>query len=354
MGQTIQVLLKLGQGNWQTGFPSVMVQAVTVGQTSTAASLNQTIALQLSGSLPAAPELARLYGEWRLVYQGLSQRLALRRGLRAIEIEPEGITHVSPAALEQLTRQIKQALDHWLESESFRPVDRRLRTQLAPTDEIRLIVETADPVLRRFPWQLWQFFSDYPLAEVAVSALEYGRSSRPRPARQQVRILAVLGNSEGIDVQQDRAMLAQLSDAEPVFLVEPTRAELDQQLWDEQGWDMLFFSGHSASQPDGSTGEIAINAQEQLSVAQLKHALTAAIGRGLQFAIFNSCDGLGLARDMADLNIPQLVVMREPVPDRVAQTFLRHLLTAFAGGQSFYCAVRQARAKLQGLESQFP
>ncbi len=399
MSQSIQVLLKLGQGNWQSGFPTVIVQAVTVqagtgqtgtgqtgtgqtgtgqtgtGQTGTGQTVpgqtatgqdsqsgaarppapSSTLALQLSGSLPAAPELARLYGEWRSVYQGLSQRLALRRGLRAIEVEPEGITHVSPAALEQVSRQLKQALDHWLESESFRLVDRRLRTQLAPTDEIRLIVETADPLLRRFPWHLWQFFGDYPLAEVAVSALDYGRSNRPdRPRQGRVRILAVLGNSAGIDLQQDRALLAQLPDAEPVFLVEPSRAELDQQLWDNQGWDMLFFSGHSASQPDGSTGEIAINAQEQLTVAQLKHALTAAIGRGLQFAVFNSCDGLGLARDMADLNIPQLVVMREPVHDLVAQTFLRHLLTAFADGQSFYCAVRQARAKLQGLESQFP
>jgi CHASE2 domain-containing sensor protein len=355
MSQAIQVLLKLGQGNWQSGFPTVMVQVVQVQVGPTEADrLNPALALQLSGSLPAAPELARLYGDWRSVYQGLSQRLDLRRGFRAIEIEPEGLTQISPAALERLSVQLKRALDRWLESESFRPLDRRLRTQLAPSDEIRLIVETADPVLRRFPWHLWQFFSDYPLAEVAVSALDYGRSSRPRRVGQQVRILAVLGNSQGIDVQQDRAMLAQLPDAEPVFLVEPSRAELDQQLWDERGWDMLFFSGHSASQPDGSTGEIAINAQEQLNLGQLKHALTAAIGRGLQFAIFNSCDGLGLARDMADLNIPQLVVMREPVPDLVAQTFLRHLLTAFAGGASFYCAVRQARAKLQGLESRFP
>lgn len=346
------VALKLGQGSWQSGFPTVTIQLVNQTQSQNQ-SQQAAIPTQFVGRLPTALELADLYAQWRSTYAALNQRLALRRSF-AIEIEPEGITNVSLASLEQLSFQLKQALDRWLDSDSFRPVERRLRTQLTPGDEIRLIIETEDPTLRRFPWHLWRFFEDYPLAEVALSASEYSHLSHIRPQRQQVRILAILGNSTGIDIQQDRALLEHLPQSDIVFLVEPTRPELDRQLWDEQGWDILFFAGHSASQTDGSSGEIAINPQESLTISQLKHALNAAIQRGLQFAIFNSCDGLGLARDMADLHIPQLVVMREPVPDPVAQNFLRHLLTAFAGGQSFYRAVRQARARLQGLETQFP
>ena len=63
---------------------------------------------------------------------------------------------------------------------------------------------------------------------------------------------------------------------------------------------------------------------------------------------------MGLARELADLKIPQIVVMREPVPDKVAQEFLKYFLTAYAGGESFYLAVREARAKLQGLEDRYP
>ncbi len=59
--------------------------------------------------------------------------------------------------------------------------------------------------------------------------------------------------------------------------------------------------------------------------------LRKAISRGLQLAIFNSCDGLGLANDLAELNIPQIIVMRSPVPDLVAQEFLKHFLKAFSG-----------------------
>ncbi|MBF2047772.1 MAG: CHASE2 domain-containing protein [Elainella sp. C42_A2020_010] len=375
------VVLKLGQGSWQDGFPVVTVQHTvqqtigqqTIGQQTIGQQTGllhsthpnptaQTVPTQLVGALPAAPALAALYNQWRTLYIALNQRLSMRRptDLRiektmGIEIEPEGITNVSPALLESLSQQLKQALDHWLESDSFRRVDRRLRTHLASTDEIRLIIETEEPLLRRFPWQLWSFFDDYPFAEVGLSAPEYGRPRRvQRVPTGKVRILAVLGNSVGIDVQQDRMLLEQLPQVETVFLVEPTRPQLDQQLWDERGWDILFFAGHSTSQPDGTSGKIAINPDDSLTIAQLKNALTAAINRGLQFAIFNSCDGLGLARAMADLNIPQLVVMREPVPDQVAQAFLKHWLAAFAGGRSFYRAVREAREKLQGLESQFP
>jgi hypothetical protein len=84
------------------------------------------------------------------------------------------------------------------------------------------------------------------------------------------------------------------------------------------------------------------------------YALKKAVEGGLKLAIFNSCDGLGLARQLDDLQIPQMVVMRELVPDKVAQEFLKYFLTAFAGGKSFYLAVREARERLQGLEGKFP
>ncbi|HEY9830438.1 MAG TPA: CHASE2 domain-containing protein, partial [Stenomitos sp.] len=87
---------------------------------------------------------------------------------------------------------------------------------------------------------------------------------------------------------------------------------------------------------------------------ELRYGLKKALAQGLKIAIFNSCDGLGLARQLHDLQIPQTIVMREPVPDYVAQEFLKYFLTAFARGKSFYLAVREARERLQGLESDYP
>lgn len=70
--------------------------------------------------------------------------------------------------------------------------------------------------------------------------------------------------------------------------------------------------------------------------------------------MFNSCDGLGLALELKHLQIPHLIVMREPIPDRVAQTFLKDFLQIFAQGTSFYAAVQQARQRLEGLENEVP
>ncbi|WP_318655514.1 CHASE2 domain-containing protein [Leptolyngbya sp. KIOST-1] len=92
-----------------------------------------------------------------------------------------------------------------------------------------------------------------------------------------------------------------------------------------------------------------VNPTESLTIEQLKYALQRTITNGLQLAILNSCDGLGLAWDLADLHLPQTIVMREPVPDAIAHQFLKGFLAAFAQGTPLYSAVREAREKLHGL-----
>ena len=63
---------------------------------------------------------------------------------------------------------------------------------------------------------------------------------------------------------------------------------------------------------------------------------------------------MGIAQDLAELHIPQIIVMRQPVPDEVAQVFLKSFLEAFANGKSLYNSVREARQKLEGLEDRYP
>ncbi|MBC7883249.1 MAG: hypothetical protein H7Y37_18320 [Anaerolineae bacterium] len=75
----------------------------------------------------------------------------------------------------------------------------------------------------------------------------------------------------------------------------------------------------------------------------------------MQLAIFNSCDGLGLAWDLARLNIPNVVFMSEPVPDRIAYEFFAYFLQGFiTQEQSLYMAVRSARERLGEVEADFP
>ncbi|MEB3356788.1 MAG: CHASE2 domain-containing protein [Synechococcales bacterium] len=334
------VALSLGTGDFASGFPAVTAQ---IWDRTTPHPVKFTAAL------PAAPQIPEFYRRWQLLYLSLHQRLDL--GLR-IEIEAADVTNVSEREFSDLCQQLAQAINDWLDAPSFCPVVQQLRTHLDIHEEIRFIFESNVRLLQRLPWHLWNFFNDYRHAEVALSTPTYQRSQTqvsplvmPKP-----RVLAILGNSRGIDTAEDRACLEQLSDrAELTFLVEPTREELNQQLW--QPWHIVFFAGHSFSQ---DTGTLQLNREDTLTLKQLCYGLKYAIAQGLKLAIFNSCDGLGLAQALADLHIPQVIVMREPVPDQVAQRFLRYFLASFASGKSLYRSVREARERLQGLEGIYP
>jgi CHASE2 domain-containing sensor protein len=340
------LVLNLGTGDCQTGLPSILVQLwedVTVQP------------MQIAGSLPAMPDLARLMQQWQTLYFALYAHLGWRRSDQSrfeFDIDPDDVTHISQAEFESVCQQLQVCLNQWLNSDGFGQIQRRIRTYLSPDDSIRIAIAAQDLSLLQLPWHLWQILEDYPGAEISLSPAEYARS-QPVSIQQQpdrVRILAILGNSQGIDVDYDRRMLAQLPQAEIHWLIEPSSEQLQVQIWEGQ-WDLLFFAGHSSSQDRGC---IQINATETLTIDRLKYGLKRAIANGLKLAIFNSCDGLKLALDLADLQIPQTIVMRQPIPDRVAQAFLKTFLHTFASGRSLYDSVREAREKLQLLESEFP
>jgi CHASE2 domain-containing sensor protein len=334
-----RVVLSLGMGDLYSGFPAVTVHLWEADDPHPS---------KFVGSLPAAPEIPDLYRSWQLVYEALHYRLDWHP---RIEIEVTDVTNVSEIEFGKLCQRLTDQINTWLNSESFRSIDQPLRTRLNAVDEIRLLIETNDRLLQKLPWHLWNFFDHYPNAEAALSTPEYQRADQvSTQSTNKARILAILGNSRGIDLNQDRAFLERLSQqAEIEFLVEPRREQLNDRLW--QRWDMLFFAGHSSSKEQGV---IQINPTDSLTLEQLRYALRQAIAQGLKLAVFNSCDGLSLAQQLADLNIPQVIVMREPVPDLVAHTFLKHFLSAFTGGRSLYAAVREARERLQGLEDEFP
>jgi hypothetical protein len=342
------VEINLGRGNLEEGFYLVTVR------------LDKTI--QLIGSLPPAPKLKEIYYRWQSLYQSLyqSRRFAIRKQMTIetmeddFEIDENDITNVSEEDFVSVGIELENYLNQWLEDKDFLNIERKLRQQLSPEEEIIFILESEDYFIKKIPWHLWQFFNDYPLTEVALSNLYFEPQPTILNKSKKVRILAILGDSYGINVESDRQILASLKNTETVFLVEPNTEELFSYLWDEKGWDILFFSGHSETDEANYRGYIHLNKTEKLTIKQLKNALVKSIGNGLQLAIFNSCDGLGLGKELADLFIPQTILMREPVADQVAQKFLQYFLEVFSGGQSLYLSVKEARQRLQGIETEFP
>ncbi len=276
-------------------------------------------------------------------------------GKTRLEATP-GITNFSMRNIENAGDDLKQRLNEWLRFDGFFRIWQRLLMNVRQDEEIRLIIETENPQLRLLPWHLWEFVESHRKAEVALSALEFDCPFRETPIpKTQARILAILGDSTGIDITTESRELENLpGKPETIFLVEESCEEVYEKLWDTKGWDILFFAGHSVTEDAGTEGKIFVNRNEFVTISKLKQALTKGIERGLKLAIFNSCDGLGIASQLASFNIPNAIVMREPVPDLVAQSFLKYFLAAYSRPESLYLAVREARARLERLEDKFP
>ena len=335
-----QVILTIVSGSIEQGF-SVILRLIDNDEVK---STSQTF-----GQLPPSASLFKVFKLWQTTYQKTVQLNA------RVKLKTVGITH---ASCDKLSYEFLLEFNRWLNSghKEWQKLREKLQQNLTKNDDFVLVIESNDIQIRQLPWHLWDLLSQHFVnCEVVLSLPEYSSiKTRKTADTNELKVLAILGDSTGIDIQKDRELLETLPHAAVTFLVEPQRQQLNEQLWNPQGWDILFFAGHSASQNHGNNGRVSINRSDSLTINDLEYALKTAIGHGLKLAIFNSCDGLGIAGDLAGLNISQMIVMREPVPDKVAQEFLKNFLQAFSSGKSLYLSVREAREKLQGLEGEFP
>ncbi|KAB8332832.1 ABC transporter substrate-binding protein [Scytonema tolypothrichoides VB-61278] len=338
----MRVIFEIGEGSFEKGFPV----RVRIGEEGTPHSD------EFSGRLPPALPVKVNYENWQTIYRNLPANWLI--------ILPESqITNVStPGDCNQAAQIFISSFNEWLNERSVRKLERQFSRKVDDWENVRFILQTQDSLLQRLPWHLWDVFQENEHQSEIVVSPKYELSKKKLKTRQlntPVKILAVLGYGQDINITQDLSALEKnLPGATIEALREPSSQELRKNLW-TQSWDILFFAGHSCSQQGDSWGEIQINANESLSLENLRHSLRHAVQKGLKLAIFNSCDGVGLARNLADARIPYTIVMREPVPDIVAQHFLEYFLTAFATGESLYASVQQARARLQEeWENQYP
>ncbi len=312
---------------------------------------------EVSGQLPPDPTLAKLLKDFLHKYRD-SGDLTWR--LKPLPVDNSDDANSTTEQLHKSCREawisLRDRFVNWLQSDSFRPIDLRLREyywqNLQDDEYLRILLRTPDDEffqLIQLPWDEWEFCQNNKAQVVPLNSIQPLRkllsntSSKPR-------ILVILGHGDDIDVQTDRKLLEQYGDVR--LLVEPERRELGDNLWD-QPWDMIFFSGHSHT--EGDTGRIYLNSHDHLTIDELWLHLRKAVNRGLKLAVFNSCDGLGIVKGLNDdVHIPHVVVMREAIPDFVAHEFLKYLLKALADNLPVNLAVREAQQRLEILENKFP
>ncbi|MEA5573479.1 CHASE2 domain-containing protein [Calothrix sp. UHCC 0171] len=341
------VVLELGEGDLQQqGFP-VRLRIMEDGKPAE---------ISITGKLPPNPQVEESYVLWRSRYKHYLRSGSATR----LDDEKNQITNIGECDrplnpiddCKEAGQVLIDALNDWLKSSSFISIREKFLRKIRTDEEIKIIVQTDNFLFRKLPWSKWELLAEYKNAEIAFSPRNYeppkvGNIKKKR----KIQVLAILGDSADINIEKDRQILKrELPDAKIEFLEKPTRTQINDKL-QEESWDILFFAGHSESKSNFNRGLIKINETDSLNLKDLRDTLSKAIAKGLSLAIFNSCDGLGLAAELSTMQIPQMIVMQEPIPDVVAHKFLKCFLKAFARTHSLYLAVREARKSLQILEN---
>jgi hypothetical protein len=320
----------------------------------------QSLTVQVS--YPQA--LTQLYQDWRQTYLNFYQSDQLRGrtvggGVATIHVDWH-------AELIRAETKLMYEFHQWLRSAELYDIrstivsasQTLIKTNPDSTEPIRVFLTCAPIALDRFPWEAWELgteFASTGAIQIIRSPLNISaptQSESPRSGR--ARILAILGDDTGLDFKADREAVRSLKKLAEVKFVgwqpDKTAAQVIQDITsaisDEQGWDVLFFAGHS-NETALTGGELGIAPGVSISINEIKPQLMAAKKRGLQVAIFNSCSGLSIADSLIDLGFGQVVVMREPIHNRVAQDFLVHFLQGLGKGLDVYDSVLAARQFLR-------
>ncbi|MFM7790793.1 MAG: CHAT domain-containing protein, partial [Microcystis panniformis] len=223
--------------------------------------------------------------------------------------------------------------------------------------EVRFFIQTTHFDLQQIPWECWNFLHEwFPDVEIALTI------QRVPPIKRTftypIKVLVILGN---IDIENKQTSLC-LSSLQTVLgnpdkismqILSPSSdpplspKNIRHELIKNQ-WDIVVYLGHSQTSSDGHDGVFIIDNDTALSADDnLRDSLTIAVKKGLKLVICNSCDGLGIGRQLANIGVPHIIVMKEPIAVRVALRFLEVFLPNFLGHKSLQESLTIARQELK-------
>ncbi len=309
---------------------------------------NRQLLTQTVVTFPDIAQMLDRYQEWQSRYRRLDPQNHRLMSNKAVSLVPERINDCLDAGA-----MLQANLHQWYGSPGFQTIRERLATTVDPDLEIDIIVRSRSKVLLRLPWNsIWQPLLDrYAQAEVSVAPIPTISETGATDEKLQVSVLSVLTSAQGIKLDRSKEYLDALPYTKSEFIVAPSHHDFVN-LVTQKPLSVLFFSSYISGYLPNN--RIYINHHDTIGITEFKYRIRAAVQRGLKLLILNCGEGLELASELADLQIPALIVMREATQDQVAQEFVKLFLKAFSGGKSLQLAVRDARERLQAIEKVVP
>jgi len=325
---------------------------------------------RISAQLPLPPELKRLYGDWQRAYLNFYRSLPKVEPHEALPMADDALRGrvVSSGAgtsaatdwqadLAEFQQRLQLELHRWLQNPALNPIRQEILKAAHAAEKqghpLDLLITCHPLDLARLPWESWELGAEAGIAahiRIARAPFTIQSAAQPQPRkRRRPRILVILGDDRGLDFQREKEATTALQKiAEVVFigwepgkLVSQVKDEIQTALVDAKGWDVLFFAGHS-NEKDSMGGELGIAPNGYLRIAEMTAPLAIAKQNGLQFALFNSCKGLNLAESLIDLGLSQVVIMREPIHNSVAEAFFARFAQSLAQHQDVQECLRDA------------
>lgn len=307
----------------------------------------------ISAILPYPAQLTLLYQTWRRAYisyyrQALRGRVAATGQLASTQVDWHSqVSQAEARLLSEFHKWLRHEALFDLRAELMKgetPINanRQSGSSSEPTGRMELFLTCSSLELARLPWETWQVGADLgqqePIQIIRSPAIIRSMTTaRPPSRRGKTRVLAILGDEQGLNFEGDRAALNAQKQRLDIHYVgwQPDddilalKERICQAIADPKGWDVLFFAGHS-NESALLDGQVAIAPNTAISIRELTPYLTQAQKYGLQFAFFNSCSGLDIASGLINLGLSQVAIMREPIHNDVAHSFLFHFLQRLA------------------------
>ncbi len=306
------VILKIGDGSFETGF-SVTLEI---------RDNHLLIAPFTDGKLVPNLDIAdALQNYRRAYYHWVKSQPSL-----GITVPHSMITHAAVGDprdnLRQATQTLKDSLNEWLNSSYLSSIQNHILFHIGTESEVRFFIQTTHFDLQQIPWESWNFLHKwFPDVEIALTIQRNPPIINLTPP---IHVLVILGN---IDIEnehnslclsslqtalgnQDKVSMKILSpSSDPPLSTENIQNELI-----KNPWDIVVYLGHSQTSSDGHDGVFIIDNDTALSPEHnLRNSLEKAVKKGLKLVICNSCDGLGIGRQLANIGVPHIIVMKEPM-----------------------------------------
>jgi CHASE2 domain-containing sensor protein len=376
----ILAIFTISAGNFDEGF-YLTLQCRKINQDQT----REILVDHINGNLIQNQDIVKYYNEYILSYGKFVDPLGIKSSPFEFDEEEEnepnhplnnfafdvygagqeGVTNYEELRQKcaQATEKLRNQMTTWLDNsiEKLTPIRDKFieikiqnnTIEICPVLNISNAIKKEDrEILDKLPWHEWTLLTlENPRKEIAISYDNYSVNKTNIKAKKHrsPRILPIFGDPTKLELQnKEKKSILQLKEIAEIqdFLEKPSQQKLVNVLRNDEGWDILIYSGH------GKGNKLSIRNLQGNELKDIENALKFAVENGLKIVILNCCDSLKLAQEFLSYGVHLVIAMKEEVIEEVAAHFLETFLRGYAiNNKSIYEAVQLARDSLEGFDN---